>query len=61
MEESFKKENIPIKVQFEYLNDNDILELSSEETINISLLENTDFGSNKEKIISNSKFKTQKE
>ena len=61
MEETFKKENIPIKVQFEYLNDNDILELSSEETINISLLENTDFGSNKEKIISNSKFKTQKE
>ena len=61
MEEIPKKENVLIKVQFEYLNDNDILDLSKEYTINISLLENTDFEINKAKIISNSDFKTEKE
>ena len=61
MEEIPKKENVPIKVQFEYLNDNDILDLSKEYKINISLLENTDFEINKEKIISNSNFQTIKE
>ena len=61
MENIPNKENIPIQVQFEYLNDNDILVLSKEYKINISLLEDTDFEINKEKIISNSNFKTKKE
>ena len=56
-----KKENVPIKVQFEYLNDNKILVLSKEYTINISLLDNADFQTNKKNILTNSKFKTEKE
>ena len=52
MEEIKDKENVQIKVQFEYLNDNNILDLSKEYKINISLLENTNFETNKEKIIS---------
>ena len=61
MENIPNKENVPIQVQFEYKNDNDILVLSKEYKINISLLENVDFENNKEKIISNSNFKTKKE
>ena len=61
MENIPNKEDVPIQVQFEYLNDNDILVLSKEYKINISLLENTDFEANKEKIISKSNFKTKKE
>ena len=56
-----KKEKIPIKVQFEYLNDNEILVISKEYKINISLLDNADFQTNKEKILTNSNFKTEKE
>ena len=56
-----KKEKVPIKVQFEYLNDNEILVLSKEYKINISLLDNADFQTNKEKILTNSNFKTEKE
>lgn len=56
-----KKEKVPIKVQFEYLNDNEILVLSKEYKINISLLDNVDFQTNKEKILANSNFKTEKE
>ena len=54
-------ENVSINVQYEYTNDNGILVLSKEYKINISLSENTDFQKNKEKIISNSDFKTKKE
>lgn len=61
MEDIPNKANVPIKVQFEYLNDNDILDLSKEYKINISLLENTTFEDNKEKIIKNANFKTPKE
>ena len=57
MEDVLKKDNIPIKVQLEYLNGNGIVELTKEYTINISLSENTDFENNKSKIISNSNFK----
>ena len=55
------KGKTPINVQFEYINDNDILVLSKEYKIYISLLENTEFEANKEKIIKNSNFKTEKE
>ena len=61
MEEIKDKENVQIKVQFEYLNDNNILDLSKEYKINISLLENTNFETNKEKIIANSNFKSKNE
>ena len=61
MEEIQNKENVLIKVQFEYLNDKDILDLSKEYKINISLLEETKFETNKQKIISGSNFKTPKE
>lgn len=61
MEEIKNKENVLIKVQFEYLNDKDILDLSKEYKINISLLEETKFETNKQKIISGSNFKTPKE
>ena len=61
MEEIKDKENVQIKVQFEYLNDNNILDLSKEYKINISLLENTNFETNKEKIIANSNFKSESE
>ena len=61
MEEIKDKENVQIKVQFEYLNDNNILNLSKEYKINISLLENTNFETNKEKIIANSNFKSENE
>ena len=56
-----KKENVPIIVQYEYLNDNDILVLSKEYKVKISLLENFDFQKNKENILSNSNFKTKNE
>jgi hypothetical protein len=56
-----KKEKVTIKVQFEYLNDNEVLVLSKEYKINISLLDNADFQANKEKILTNSNFKTEKE
>ena len=61
MENIPNKEEVPIQVQFEYLNDNDVLVLSKEYKIIISLLDNTDFETNKSKILSNSNFKTQKE
>ena len=61
MEEIKDKENVQIKDQFEYLNDNNILNLSKEYKINISLLENTNFETNKEKIIANSNFKSENE
>ena len=61
MEEIKDKENVQIKVQFEYLNDNNRLDLSKEYKINISLLENTNFETNKEKIIANSNFKSENE
>ena len=61
MEEISNKENVCIKVQFEYLNDNDVLDLSKEYKINISLLEDTKFETNKQKIINDSNFKTPKE
>ena len=61
MEEISNKENVCIKVQFEYLNDNDVLDLSKEYKINISLLEDTKFETNKQKIINDSNFKTLKE
>ena len=61
MEDIPDKSNVPIKVQFEYLKDNNTLDLSKEYTIHISLLDNASFESNKEKIIKNANFKTQKE
>ena len=61
MEEIKDKENVQIKVQFEYLNDNNRLDLSKEYKINISLSENTNFETNKEKIIANSNFKSENE
>ena len=53
MENIPNKEEVPIQVQFEYLNDNDVLILSKKYKINISLLDNTDFEINKSKILSN--------
>ena len=55
---SKNKSNVEIKVQFEYLNNNDIHELSKEYKVKISLDDNTDFETNKEKILSQSNFKT---
>ena len=55
---SKNKSNVEIKVQFEYLNNNDIHELSKEYKVKISLDNNTDFETNKEKILSQSNFKT---
>ena len=56
-----KKKNIEIKVQFEYLNNNNILDLSKEFKIKINLDDKTDFEANKKKILSSSNFKTQNE
>ena len=53
--------NIEIRVQFEYLNDNDILELSKEYKVKISLDEKTDFETNKKNILSQANFKTKEE
>lgn len=61
MEKIKSKKNIEIKVQFEFMNEYDILSLSKEFKIKISLDENTDFEVNKNKIISGSIFKTIKE
>ena len=58
MEEANNKKNIEIKVQFEYLNNNDVHELSREYKVKISLDDNTDFETNKKKILSQSNFKT---
>jgi len=55
------KKNIEIKVQFEYLNNNDILDLSKEYRIKISIDEETDFEMNKQKILSETNFKTKNE
>ena len=55
------KKNIEIKIQFEYLNQNNVLDLSKEYKIKISLDENTDFEANKKKILKEAKFKTEKE
>ena len=55
------KKNIEIKVQFEYLNNNDILDLSKEYRIKISIDEETDFEMNKQKILSEANFKTKNE
>ena len=61
MEDIPDKSKVPIKVQFEYLKDNNTIDLSKEYTINISLLDDTKFEDNKEKIIKNANFKTPKE
>ena len=58
---SGNKKNIEIKVQFEYINKNDILDLSKEYKVKISLDEETDFEKNKQKIISEAKFQTENE
>ena len=58
MEKANNKKNIEIKVQFEYLNNNDVPELSREYKVKISLDDNTDFETNKKKILSQSNFKT---
>ena len=55
------KKNIEIKVQFEYLNNNDILDLSKEYRVKISIDEETDFEMNKKKILSEANFKTKNE
>ena len=55
------KKNIEIKVQFEYLNNNDILDLSKEYRVKISIDEETDFEMNKQKILSETNFKTKNE
>ena len=55
------KKNIEIKVQFEYLNNNDILDLSKEFRVKISLDDETDFETNKQKILSEANFKTKNE
>ena len=55
------KKNIEIKVQFEYLNNNDILDLSKEYRVKISIDEETDFEMNKQKILSEANFKTKNE
>ena len=61
MKDIANKGKVPIKVQFEYLNDKDILDLSKEYKVNISLEENTNFETNKEKILKDCNFKTQQE
>ena len=58
---SVDKKSIEIKVQFEYLNDNDTLVLSKEYKVKISLDEKASFETNKKKILSQSNFRTQKE
>ena len=55
------KKNIEIKVQFEFLNKNDILDLSKEFRVKISLDDKTDFETNKQKILSEANFKTKNE
>ena len=59
--ESVDKKSIEIKVQFEYLNNNDTLVLSKEYKVKISLDEKASFETNKKKILSQSNFRTQKE
>ena len=56
---SGNKKNATIRVQFEYSNDNDVVNLSREFKINISLDEKTDFEINKRKILKESNFQTQ--
>ena len=58
---SGNKKNATIRVQFEYSNDNDVVNLSREFKINISLDEKTDFEINKRKILKESNFKTQEQ
>ena len=58
---SVDKKSIEIKVQFEYLNNNDTLVLSKEYKVKISLDEKASFETNKKKILSQSNFRTQKE
>ena len=58
---SGNKKNATILVQFEYSNDNDVVNLSREFKINISLDENTDFEINKRKILKESNFQTQEQ
>ena len=58
---SGNKKNATIRVQFEYSNDNDVINLSREFKINISLDENTDFEINKRKILKESNFQTQEQ
>ena len=58
---SGNKKNATIRVQFEYSNDNDVVNLSREFKINISLDENTDFEINKRKILKESNFQTQEQ
>ena len=58
---SCNKKNATIRVQFEYSNDNDVVNLSREFKINISLDEKTDFEINKRKILKESNFQTQEQ
>ena len=58
---SGNKKNATIRVQFEYSNDNDVVNLSREFKINISLDEKTDFEINKRKILKESNFQTQEQ
>ena len=58
---SGNKKNATIRVQFEYSNDNDVINLSREFKINISLDEKTDFEINKRKILKESNFQTQEQ
>ena len=58
---SGNKKNATILVQFEYSNDNDVVNLSREFKINISLDEKTDFEINKRKILKESNFQTQEQ
>ena len=57
---SINRKNIEIKVQFEFVNDKDVLDLSKEYKVKISLDEKTDFEANKKKILSQANFKTEK-
>ena len=61
MEDIKNKENVPIQVQFEYLNDENSSVLSKEYKVTISLENNTQFEENKQKILKNCNFKTQQE
>ena len=57
---SINRKNIEIKVQFEFVNDKDVLDLSKEYKVKISLDEKTDFEANEKKILSQANFKTEK-
>ena len=48
MEDIKNKENVPIQVQFEYLNDENSSVLSLEYKVTISLENNTEFEENKQ-------------